>query len=109
MITAGVSTGHYDRLPHRAVHTTGMLSPTSSTCQIAAAARAAVRKIVEDVACSRVEILATGLIEDTGQLDLFSDVSGTHVRLDAVLDSLPVGGGDYRNLGDGSPVGSPVG
>ncbi|OLT54296.1 hypothetical protein BJF89_17135 [Corynebacterium sp. CNJ-954] len=72
------------------MRTTGMMSPTSSTRQIAAAARAAVPHILEGVAYSRVEILATGLIEDTGQLDLFADAREDRSALDAVLDSLPV-------------------
>lgn len=91
MITAGVSTGHHDEITHRAMRTTGMMSPTASTCQIAAAARVAVPHILEGVAYSRVEILATGLIEDNGQLDLFADAGGDRSALDAVLDSLPVG------------------
>lgn len=91
MITAGVSTGHHDELHHRAMQVTGMISPTSSTRDIAAAARAAVAHIRDDIAYSRVEILATGLIADDGQLDLFADASGDRAALDEVLDALPIG------------------
>lgn len=91
MITAGVSTGHHDELHHRAMQVTGMISPTSSTRDIAAAARTAVAHIRDDIAYSRVEILATGLIADDGQLDLFADASGDRAALDAVLDALPIG------------------
>jgi DNA polymerase V len=91
MITAGVATGHHDEVHHRAMQVTGMISPTSSTREIAAAARAAVAHVRSDIAYSRVEILATGLIPDDGQLDIFADATGDRAALDAVLDALPVG------------------
>lgn len=91
MITAGVSTGHHDEIRHRAMQVTGMISPTSSTGEIAAAARAAVAHIRDDIAYSRVEILATALIPDTGQLDIFADAAGDRAALDQVLDALPIG------------------
>ena len=91
VITAGVVTGHHDEITHRAMAVTGMMSPTSSTRDIAAAARSAVARIRDDVGYSRVEILASGLIPDDGQLDVFADAGGDRASLDAVLDALPTG------------------
>lgn len=91
MITAGVATGHHDEVHHRAMQVTGLISPTASTREIAAAARTAVAHIRDDIAYSRVEILATGLIPDDGQLDIFADAAVDRSSLDAVLDALPVG------------------
>lgn len=59
--------------------------------RIPSAARTAVAHIRDDIAYSRVEILATGLIPDDGQLDIFADAAVDRSSLDAVLDALPVG------------------
>lgn len=91
VITAAVSTGHHDHDHHQAVATTGLLSPSASTTVIAAAARAAATRLRDTIPYARAEILATSLVPETGQLDLFTDAVGRRGGLDQVIDHFPPG------------------